>query len=218
MKTKVLAIFAAVVLVCAFTVNAGAQTMLTDDVAFVKLGYSMMTVKYDEEGVEDIDGNGFNLQGEYNMNLGGVMLGFGLEYTYMPAESEYDVGTEKFKFHYLTPMVSAKFITAGGFYLGAGLAGKYLVGQSYDGDAESSEYDQEIDLWANAVIGFMTPIQEFVYIDIEARFGYNLTNNQFKKGEYDTGSSIVDFDYAMNSQYDIAFYAGIGYRVAATGF
>jgi len=212
MKTKVLAILAAAALVCAFTVNAGAQTMLTDDVAFVKLGYSMFNGTFeDDEGssVEDIEGKGFNLQGEYNLNLGGVMLGFGLEYTYMPA----DWDDEEIDLHFLSPMVTAKFITAGGFYLGAGLSGRYLVGQSYDGDNDF-EVDEEIDLWANGLIGFMTPIQEFVYLDIEGRFGYNLTNKQFEKGSFNSS----DYELDVDAQYDIAFYVGIGYRVAATGF
>jgi len=215
MKTKVLAILAAVALVCAFTVNASAQTMLTDDVAFVKLGYSMFNGSFEDDDsygeIEDVEGNGFNLQGEYNMNLGGIMLGFGLEYTYMPAEW-YD---EDYKFHFLSPMVTAKFITAGGFYLGAGLSGKYMMGQSYDGDDyDKVEFDEEIDLWAHGIIGFMTPVQEFVYIDIEARFGYNLTGKQFEKSDWDGTGFEVD----SKSQYDIAFYVGVGYRVAATGF
>lgn len=209
MKTKVLAILAAFAMVCAFTINASAQTMLTDDVAFVKLGYSMFNGSFDEENTEDIEGNGFNLQGEYNLNLGGVMIGFGLEYTYMPT----DWDDEEIDLQFISPMVTAKFITAGGFYLGAGLSGRYLIGQSYDGD-NKFEVDEEIDLWANGVIGFMTPIQEFVYLDIEGRFGYNLTKKQFEKGSF-TGS---DYEVDVDSQYDIAFYVGVGYRVAATGF
>ncbi|MFW5771647.1 MAG: outer membrane protein [Spirochaetota bacterium] len=215
MKTKILAILAAFALVCAFTVNASAQTMLTDDVAFVKLGYSMMKVDYDEEYVDELEGNGFNLQGEYNLNLGSVLLGFGLEYTYMPVEvSGTDVDGDDYSadytLHYLSPMLSAKFITAGGFYLGAGLAGKYLVGQSAEEKGDDTVFDEEIDLWANGLIGFMTPIQEFVYLDIEGRFGYNLTNKQFEK----TKAS----EYEIKSQYDIAIYVGVGYRVAARGF
>src|SRR6056297_1720470 len=97
MRKKTMAILAAFALVCAFTVNAGAQTMLTDDVAFVKLGYSMYTAKTNEltdpggntdTSPPDLEGQGFNVQGEYNMNLGSILLGFGLEYTYMPTEFE----------------------------------------------------------------------------------------------------------------------------------
>ena len=223
MKTKFMAILAAFTLVFAFSMSAGAQTMLTDDVAFLKLGYSQFTGEANEitsggtvldDDPGELEGNGYNLQGEYNMNMGNVLIGFGLEYTYMTAETDVD-----FVFHWLTPMVSAKFITAGGFYIGAGLAGKYLMGQSYESDdPEDIEFDKEIDLWVNGMIGFMTPIQEFVYLDIEGRFGYNVTNNQFKDAEFTDGGSSQDAEFDMDSQYDLAIYVGVGYRVAATGF
>ena len=232
MKMKFMAIFAAFTLVFAFSMSAGAQTMLTDDVAFLKLGYSNFTAKANELSVDghgvldpdpdNLEGDGFNVQGEYNMNLGSVLLGFGLEYTYMTAEIGNDA---EFVFHYLSPMVSAKFITAGGFYLGAGLSGRYLAGQSSELDAEGPtdpdeiEFDSTIDLWVNGIVGFMTPIQEFVYLDVEARFGYNLTNNQLSEMKMtslsgDTGDGKLD----IKSQYDWAIYVGVGYRVAATGF
>jgi len=102
------------------------------------------------------------------------------------------------------------------------LSGKYLTGQSSDPIEDAGddvEFDQTIDLWANGVIGFMTPIQEFVYLDIEGRFGYNLTNNQFAEAEfYESGSGTEKADFDIDSQYDLAIYVGVGYRVAATGF
>jgi len=51
----------------------------------------------------------------------------------------------------------------------------------------------------------MAPIAEAVYLDVQARFGWNLTKNQFE--------DVADID----NNYDYAVYVGIGTRTRSTG-
>jgi hypothetical protein len=218
MKVKILTVLAAFTLVFAFAFNADAQ-MMTTDVVFIKLGYiPSYTVTFDDDvivdgvtqpgSVPDLEASGFAIQGEYNLNLSPLWLGFGVEYQRLIEKDDDDV------IQFLIPQVTAKFVTGAGFYLGAGLAGKYLISYSYEGDEYNDlEPDKKIDLWAHGVIGFFMPIAEGVFLDLEGKFGYNLTNSQHESLTVDS----QDWELSPNSAYDISIYVGIGFRAFATG-
>ncbi|MGQ9842624.1 MAG: hypothetical protein ACUVRK_03575 [Spirochaetota bacterium] len=195
---KKVALCILVAAVACMTTGLQAQEM-TDDVAFLRIGYQWNTLKYDIAGAKDFKLNGVAIEGEYNLNLGSMLLGFSLEYAYVSYDDDkaYDYG-------FLSPMVSLKFLAPGGLYVGPGVSARYLM-SSYLPKA-AVEPDSEIDLWVNGVAGFMTPIAEGIYLDVQARFGWNLTNNQFE-------SPGVKID----SNYDIAFYVGVGTRTRSTG-
>ncbi len=211
MKVKFFAVLAALLMLGAFAVPASAQYAVTDDVIFLRVGYSQQTVTSDrfeivggppaDTNPDDFEWSGFSAQGEYNLNLNGILLGFGLEYSYM-TEDEGDYIAQ-----YLTPQVSAKFITAGGFYIGAGLAGKYLMAQSFEGDwVDDLEWDKKIDLWGNLMVGFIMPVSEYYYVDVQGRFGWNLTNQQFESAQGTYLGTDYDIEVETASAYDIAIY------------
>ncbi len=190
MKMKITALLGGLTMLFALSTTAFAQTELTDDVVFVKLGYTKTTVSYDGD-VDDSDFGGLGVQGEYNINMNPMLVGIGIEYQYVTGD--YDSTMQ-----FLNPMVTAKFMTAGGFYAGAGLVGRYML--SFD-DENDSEIDKKIDLWGQVTLGFMMPIDEGIYFDVEGKFGYNFTNNQFEE----------------TNSYDLSVYAGIGFRAFSTG-
>ncbi|MCX8123814.1 MAG: hypothetical protein N3F66_06580, partial [Spirochaetes bacterium] len=193
---KKLALCVLVVAVACMTTGLKAQEM-TDDVAFLRVGYQWNTLKPDAPNATDIKLNGVAIEGEYNLNLGGMLLGFSLEYAYLSwtEDKAYDYG-------FLSPMVTLKFLAPGGFYIGPGLSLRYLM-SSYQPDIYP-EPDSEVDLWVNGVAGYMAPIAEGIYLDLQARFGWNLTKNQFE----DSYSKIDKND-------DMAFYVGFGSRTRA---
>jgi hypothetical protein len=216
MKFKILAVIAAFTLVFAFAFNADAQEMTTD-VVFIKLGYiPSYTVSFDDDwkedgvtttgSVDDLEASGFAIQGEYNLNLSPLWLGFGVEWQRLVEDQDDSV------IQFLIPQVTAKFVTGAGFYIGAGLAGKYLIAYSYEGEGDV-EPDKKIDLWLNGVIGFFMPIAEGVFFNVEGKFGYNLTNTQWESFTVDS----KDYEYSPKSAYDISIYVGIGFRAFATG-
>lgn len=195
---KKLALCILVAAVAFMTTGLQAQEM-TDDVAFLRVGYQWNTLKPDVPNAEDFKLNGLGVEGEYNLNLGGMLLGFSLEYAYLSytEEKAYDYG-------FLTPMVALKLLAPGGFYIGPGISLRYLMSSYLPKEVE--EPDSEVDLWVNGVAGFMTPVAEGIYLDIQARFGWNLTNNQFE-----------DWFDKIDKAYNLAVYAGIGTRTRATG-
>lgn len=226
---KLLGVVAALVVFMGVTVAAQAQYGVTGDVIFVRLGYSSLTVDNTEiksgstvvdPNPNELEGNGFNVQGEYNLNLTNFLIGFGLEYTYMKAKIA-DSGSDpdsEFTLQFLAPYVSAKFLTAGGFYIGAGLSGRYLMNQSDDSSGtDEIEWDKKIDLWGNLMLGFIMPVAEYYYVDVQGRFGYNLTNNQFESFDMTSGGTTTALDNDINSQYDFAIYVGFGFRAVSTG-
>jgi hypothetical protein len=105
-------------------------------------------------------------------------------------------------------MVSVKYAVAGGLYFGVGLSGKYLVAATELG---GYKFTKEFDAWGNIIVGYFFPIQEFVFLSVEGRFGYNFTNKQYSKTSPSTGTHDID------STYDACIYVGVGYRTAATG-
>ena len=75
--------------------------------------------------------------------------------------------------------------------------------------AQAAELELEI---ANGILGYYTPIGEGIFLDLEGRFGYNITQNQFSKVKDDST------DYDIKSNYDIAFYVCVGFRAAASDY
>ncbi len=210
MKVKFLSVLAALAMVFTFTLAAQAQYAVTDDVIFLKVGYiPNYTVSFDEAGMSDLEFKGFAGAAEYNINFGMVWLGVGLEYQYVYDNKALN-STDDFTAQFVLPQVNVKFVTAGGLYLGAGLAGKYLVSSDW---SSSYDFDKKIDLWGNAILGYVMPIAEGVYFNVEGRFGYNFTNDQWK--EYDQAGT--SYKLKMDSAYDFAIYVGIGFRALSTG-
>ncbi len=213
MKSRFPVVLAAIAMVFAFSFGVQAQT-LTTDIVFLKVGYiPVSTTSFDNDDDDKLEGSGFAIQGEYNLNFNNFWIGFGLEYQYINADYKSD--SYNYKSHvnqFIQPMVSFKFAAMGGLYVGAGLSGKYLISTEKWDDIE---WDKKFDLWANAYLGYYMPIAEAVFLDIEGRFGYNLTNNQFEKYD-DNGATSGKI--ATKSAYDIAFYVGIGYRAAMSNY
>lgn len=207
---KFYAVLAVLAFMFAFAFGAQAQTMTTD-IVFLKAGYIPTSIaSYDETGYDDIESRGLAIQGEYNLNFDGFWLGFGLEYQRLKSEIDGEDGHFN---QFIQPMISAKYAALGGLYVGAGLSGKYLIATEEVGAAGSEyEWEKKIDLWANGILGYYFPIGEGIFLDLEGRFGYNLTQNQFSKVKDDPA------DYDIDSNYDIAFYVGVGFRAAASDY
>jgi hypothetical protein len=209
MKVKFFAVLAALLMACAIAIPASAQE-LTNDVIFLRVGYiPTYVITSEESAYEDFEFAGFAAMGEYNLNLNPVLIGFGLEYQRVVDDAD-EAGADDSVASFLIPQVTAKFMTAGGFYIGAGLAGKYLIGYDL---GEGVDTDKTIDLWLNGVIGYMATISEGIYLDVSGRFGYNLTNSTFD--EYEMGGTT--YKWKADSAYDIAIYVGIGFKSFATG-
>lgn len=207
MKTKFFMVLIALAMVFSFSYGLQAQT-LTSDIVFLKVGYvPVYSFKYDVPNSESLDFNGFGIQGEYNLNFNNFWIGFGLEWQRLTG-SDFGPGVSNendYVIQFLTPQVSAKFAAIGGLYVGAGLAGKYMIACDIPAGAGESP-DKKIDLWVNGIIGYYMPIAEAVFLDLEGKFGYNLTNQQFAD------------DTDVKSNYDIAVYVGIGYRAAGSDY
>jgi hypothetical protein len=209
MKAKVFAIFAALAMVFAFSYSASADSLSTD-IVFLKLGYvPVYTYEYDTSNSETFDWSGFAIAGEYNLNFNNFWLGFGLEWKRMQG-SDFGsgiTGEDKFVAQFLSPQFSAKFAALGGLYVGAGVEGKYLISSKVPEGYEKA--DKKIDLWVDGILGYYTTTPwDGVFFDFEGKFGYNLTNNQFKDKDSDT---------KIKSNYDITLYVGIGYRASPMG-
>lgn len=198
MKVRLLAITAILSVLCLFSTNVNAQT-LTSDIVFLKIGY-VPIYSYETEILDtktSSDFHGFGFQGEYNLNFNNFWLGFGLEWQMLYYSKDVDTTIQ-----FLTPQISAKFAALGGLYVGAGLAGRFLIASKEAGDPK-----KKFDLWINAILGYYLPIGEAVFLDLEGKFGYNLTQQQFKQ----SGVKI-------STNYDIAFYVGVGYRATASEY
>jgi hypothetical protein len=199
MKAKLFAITVILAVLCLFSANVNAQT-LTSDIVFLKIGYVPIYSFEAKDALDNkktYDHHGFGFQGEYNLNFNNFWLGFGLEWQMLYYSKDVDR-----TYQFLTPQVSAKFAALGGLYVGIGFAGKYLIASKEAGDPT-----KKIDLWINAILGYYLPIGEAVFLDLEGKFGYNLTQQQFKEN----GAKII-------SNYDIVFYVGVGYRATASEY
>lgn len=212
MKFKIFSIFAALAMVICFSFGASAQYM-TQDVIFLKAGYiPVYNVTFNEKDgykPDDSESRGFALQGEYNLNFNGFWLGFGMEYQY----TKLDLKNEKnIANQFILPMASIKIATVGGLYVGGGVSGKYLI--ATEADSSGSKTKKKIDLWANGIIGYYVPIGEGVFLDLEGRFGWNLTNKQFSETEWQNATYKSD----PKNGYDIAFYVGVGFRALGSNY
>ncbi len=215
MRSKLFAVITALALVFAFSAAGSAQT-LTTDLIFLKVGYIPVSlVTYDETWQESVESTGLAVQGEYNLNYDTIWIGFGLEYQRLVSDvKEKGTSYESHVNQFIQPMISIKFAALGGLYVGAGLSGKYLIAtEKFENPADGSnlEWEKRIDLWANGILGYYMPIAEAVFLDLEGRFGYNITNGQFDKVK---GGSKLD----ITSTYDVAFYIGIGTRAKASDY
>lgn len=211
---KFYAVLAVLAFVFAFAFGAQAQTMTTD-IVFLKVGYiPVSTTSFEDTSFiqDDLEARGLAVQGEYNLNFDRIWLGFGLEYQRLKAEIDGENGHFN---QFLLPMVSVKFAAAGGLYVGAGLSGKYLIATEKIKDGGNEyEWEKDIDLWANGILGYYMPIGEGIFLDLEGRFGYNLTNNQFSEMKVNG----VKGDTDNKSSFDLAFYVGIGYRASMSDY
>jgi hypothetical protein len=234
MKVKFFAVLAALLMVGAIAIPASAQE-LTNDVIFIRVGYVPMSVTTFDKGIKgdyvdptftwgDYESTGFAVVGEYGLNLSPVLLSFGLEYQRLTSEGSFNDGSgdpdsdfSETVNQFVIPQVTVKYLTAGGFYIGAGLAAKWMV--STEGFAlgaggdKDMEWDKGIDLWLNGVIGYIFPVSEGIYIDVQGRFGYNLTGNQYSELSDTDGS----YEISPSSAYDVAVYVGVGFKSFATG-
>ncbi|MDI9425019.1 MAG: hypothetical protein QM472_09280 [Spirochaetota bacterium] len=205
---KLFAVLAVFAFVFAFSFGAQAQT-LTTDIVFLKLGYIPLSNTNYKDYSEDLESRGLAIQGEYNLNFDGFLLGFGLEYQRLKTEWDGELGHIN---QFIQPMISAKYAALGGLYVGAGLSGKYLIATEEMRGSGGAEWQKKFDLWINGIMGYYMPIGEGVFLDLEGRFGYNLTKNQFTKVKGSSG------EYKLNSSYDLAFYVGVGFRTAASDY
>ncbi len=210
MRFKTFSILAALAFVISFSAIASAQYM-TQDVIFVKFGYiPTYTVSYENKAIDDLEARGFALQGEYNLNFSGFWMGFGLEYQYIIMKgSENGQGRKDTNHSFILPLVSIKIAAVGGLYVGGGISGKYLIATESSSGIKAKK---DIDLWLNPIIGYHMPIGEGIFLDLEGRFGWNLTNRQFSETE-----PYIQ-KYNMKRAYDIAFYVGVGFRAMGSNY
>ncbi|MCX7679363.1 MAG: hypothetical protein N2316_09090, partial [Spirochaetes bacterium] len=147
MNKKLSVTFFAILFSCVVVVPAISQE-LTNDVAILRGGW---IPSYSVDFKEDTDWefSGFAVMGEYNLNISPILLAFGIEYQRVVHEKDNNDDIDVTA-GFLVPQIAAKFFVPGGFYIGAGLAGKYLI--SYD--MEDLKTDKTIDLWLNGIVGF----------------------------------------------------------------
>lgn len=208
MKSKMFAIAASFLMIGALVVPAFSQE-LTNDVVVLRAGWiPSYTVSFDLPNMNDSEFTGFAGMAEYNLNLSPMLIGFGVEYQRVVEEG--DDGEDDSIAGFLIPQVTAKFMAAGGFYIGAGVAGRYLINYDLGSGVET---DKTIDLWLNGVIGYIAMVSDGIYLDIMGRFGYNLTNTFMDEVKVD--STTVDLK--AKSAYDLAIYVGIGFKSFQTG-
>ncbi len=159
-------------------------------------------------------GPAFNI--EYNINAAPVLIALGLEYRLLWTKLSFTEGAPGSKNtfddgmqHFILPMVMAKYMTPGGTYVGVGLSGKLLVAaERLKPMSENVEYEQMFDYWGVAVVGYMAKIGDGLFIDLQGRFGYNLTNSQYTELKDKDTAETSFFD--VKSSHDAAFYAGVG--------
>jgi len=162
-------------------------------------------------------GPAFNI--EYNINASPVLIALGLEYRLLWTKFSFGEGVPGSKAtfddgmqHFILPMVMAKYMTPGGVYIGAGISGKLLVAAERLKPMSSRvEYTQMLDYWAVAAVGYMLKLDDGLFIDLQGRFGYNLTNSQYTELK-DKGTGETTF-FDVKSSYGAAFYAGVAFSL-----
>jgi hypothetical protein len=216
MKIKIL-LLAAMAMVLSFSIGASAQT-LTPDTIFLKLGYiPAYTIDPKDAANDNVEQTGFAIQAEYNKALMGFMwLGVALEYQRVTSD-DFTGGAKALASSFIVPMLSVKFHALGGLYGGLGLSGKYLIGMDKIdfANGSSQEYTKKFDVWCNIIVGYYMPIAEAIFFDVEARFGYNLSNKQYSEYKVkNPPASPQTFKNDINSQFDFVIFVGVGYRAS----
>jgi len=150
---------------------------------------------------------------EYTMNAMPVLFSFGIEYRRLKTEFYQSMADSvKLKVYdgnvqFLMPMIQTKYMIPSGVYVGIGLSAHWMI--NADKLTDNSEISSKIDYWTVVLVGYMMKLHENLFLDVQGKFGYNLTNAQYseakKKDQY----------YFMNvkSSYDAAFYVGVGYSL-----
>lgn len=233
MKLKISCLLTVIAFLSLFSHNANAQIM-TDDTFLLKIGYIPYgIVSFDKgikiDGIEDkeaevndIKSTGLNyaVQAEYNLIFGIFALGLGFEYERVSADKFGNDSGEYKKFYndFLMPLMSFKFEMVKNFYSGLAFSGKYMVSTETpmvkDSDAAPlrAEFDKEMDAWAYFILGYNLQAGESVFINFEGRFGYNLTNKQYRKMEAGDSTGTYKFELAPAQAYDTAVFIGLGIR------
>jgi len=162
----------------------------------------------------DFNAHGPAISIEYNINSKPVLLSFGLEYSVLQSTSKFSDGTDIYKpknhwFHFIAPGLMMKYLTESGVYAGIGFSGKYKI--SNNELKENIQFKSKIDYWINISAGYMMKLQENYYLDIQGRFGYNLTNNQFSDLK-DTDSS-ERYILPVNTSCDAAIFVGVALMI-----
>ena len=241
MKSCISGLLTAAVFILSLTLNANAQFM-TDDLLILKAGYIPYGVTSFDKGVKeggvkspetkvnDIKSIGLNyaVQAEYNLIFGIFWLGLGIEYQRVSADkfAIEDAKFKKFNNDFLMPVISFKFDVFRGLYTGISISGKYLIStetpmlKGSDDDPSQARFDKKMDLWANYIIGYNLPVAKSISIIFEGRFGYNVTNTQYKKMtiEYPDGTELGKYELTPNLAYDSAVYVGVGIRPTGMGY
>ena len=93
-----------------------------------------------------------------------------------------------------------------------------------DIEGSSVKFKKRVDTWANFILGFHREVGNGIFFDIMGRYGYNLTNSQFKKMEISYTDSTTGETTTSTSSlsparaYDAAIYIGIGFSPRGHGY
>jgi len=150
---------------------------------------------------------------EYTMNAMPVLFSFGIEYRRLKTELyQSEADSVKLKVYnsnvqFLVPMILAKYMIPSGVYVGIGLSAHWMI--NADKLTDNSEISSKIDYWTVVLAGYMMKLHENLFLDVQGKFGYNLTNAQYSEAKK------KDHYYFMNvkSSYDAAFYVGVGHSL-----
>ena len=118
---------------------------------------------------------------------------------------------------YIMPSVTVKYLTAAGFYIGTGIALKYLAVteavKPENVDDFSLEFDREFDFWSITMVGCIMTINQGLYLDVQGRFGYNVTHNQYSslkfKDSVESGTAYL----MPRTAYDATILVGVGMKM-----
>ena len=112
---------------------------------------------------------------------------------------------------FILPMVSAKVAAVGGLYVGGGVSGKYLI--ATESDSPGYEAKKKIRLmgkWYNRLS--CTYRRRNISWILKEDLAGTLTNKQFSEYKNDPET------YGVKNGYDIAFYAGVGFRAVGSNY
>ncbi|GAB4221312.1 MAG TPA: hypothetical protein PL059_12005 [Spirochaetota bacterium] len=234
--TQLVVIMAIVTVISFFAVPIAAEAP-SGSFIIAHLGYvPIAATGYDFSAIDSENGwnpnfvvlehksQGAALNIEYNFNTNPLLFSFGFEYQLLWDKFSVfqDIGggvyeTIKLKTYlnqYMMPSVTIKYLTASGFYMGTGIALKYLAvtekvkpDNGYD---FSLEFDKKLDFWSITIVGYIISINQGLYLDVQGRFGYNLTNNQFSSLKTNSPGGDMKAYLMPRTMYDAAILVGVG--------